>query len=489
MSAPKLFMSYSWSSPDHEEWVLRIATELRESGVDVILDKWDLKDGQDTYVFMEKMVNDPDIKKVLMVCDRIYVEKANGRLGGVGTETQIISPEIYNNADQTKFVAIFMELNEEGKPVLPTYYKSRKGFDFTTPDKYSDGFDKILRWVHDKPLHPRPSVGPIPAYLSQPDTCALGTFAAFRRALDAITTGKPYASGALSEYFESTATALEQLRIEDKEGIFDAEVVESIDLFIPPRNEIIQILLAIARYQPNQETISLVHVFFENLIPYLYPPIIGGRLHEQGCDNFRFIIHELFLYCIAALLKHERFEAVKYLLETPYLEKAEPDYGRPAMTRFPVFCQHVASLEDRNKRLQLQRRSLHADLLLERNAGSGMDKQEVMQADFVLLLRDGIDVVLDHATQLWWPTILLHREGLPFTIFARSESPVYFRKICNVLNISEKPSLDRLFGEYENNNLRLPQWRFLPNRIKEWMNLDKIELLNLHRLKVRLPGE
>ena len=41
MTPPKLFVSYSWTSPDHEAWVLQLATELRESGVDVILDKWD----------------------------------------------------------------------------------------------------------------------------------------------------------------------------------------------------------------------------------------------------------------------------------------------------------------------------------------------------------------------------------------------------------------------------------------------------------------
>ena len=38
---PKLFISYSWSSPEYIEEVLRLETVLRlENGVDVILDKW-----------------------------------------------------------------------------------------------------------------------------------------------------------------------------------------------------------------------------------------------------------------------------------------------------------------------------------------------------------------------------------------------------------------------------------------------------------------
>ena len=54
---PKTFISYSWSSPEHESWVLGLATELVENGVHVIFDKWDLSEGADKYKFMEQMVD------------------------------------------------------------------------------------------------------------------------------------------------------------------------------------------------------------------------------------------------------------------------------------------------------------------------------------------------------------------------------------------------------------------------------------------------
>ncbi len=69
MTAPKLFVSYSWSTPDHEQWVVDLATELVESGVEVILDKWDLREGHDAVAFMENMVTDPSITKVVIVSD------------------------------------------------------------------------------------------------------------------------------------------------------------------------------------------------------------------------------------------------------------------------------------------------------------------------------------------------------------------------------------------------------------------------------------
>ena len=41
---PKVFISYSWSS---DELVLDLAKRLVAHGVDVVLDKWDLKEGND----------------------------------------------------------------------------------------------------------------------------------------------------------------------------------------------------------------------------------------------------------------------------------------------------------------------------------------------------------------------------------------------------------------------------------------------------------
>ena len=85
MSTPTLFISYSWSSPQHEQWVVELATALRESGIDVILDKWDLKEGHDAFAFMERMVSDPAVEKVAIISDQVYSERADGRSGGVGT--------------------------------------------------------------------------------------------------------------------------------------------------------------------------------------------------------------------------------------------------------------------------------------------------------------------------------------------------------------------------------------------------------------------
>jgi hypothetical protein len=54
-NGPKAFISCSRSSTEHQKWVLSLATQLHENNVDVISDKWDLREGNDAIAFMEQI--------------------------------------------------------------------------------------------------------------------------------------------------------------------------------------------------------------------------------------------------------------------------------------------------------------------------------------------------------------------------------------------------------------------------------------------------
>ena len=82
-------MSYSHDDRDHKAWVAALATRLRDKGVDVILDQWDLGFGDDVPKFMEKGVRAS--RYVLMVCTEAYVKKADDGKGGVGYEAMIVT--------------------------------------------------------------------------------------------------------------------------------------------------------------------------------------------------------------------------------------------------------------------------------------------------------------------------------------------------------------------------------------------------------------
>ncbi|MDE0085526.1 MAG: TIR domain-containing protein [Candidatus Poribacteria bacterium] len=453
MANSKLFISYSWSNPIHEQWVLDLATELRQSGVDAILDKWDLKEGHDSVKFMEKMVNDPDIKKVVMVVDEVYAAKANERAGGVGTETQIISKEVYDNQEQDKFVAVIAEKDPSGKPYLPAYYKSRIYIDLSESDSYAENFEILLRWIYNKPLHKRPELGTRPSFLEDSEGISLGTTAALKRAIAAVKDNRPFSSGAIDEYFSIFSENLEKFRISDVAGELDDAVIDNIEKFIPHRNEAISLFITIAQYGPEEENIAKLHRFLESLIPYMEKPHTDRT--DCSVDNFKFIVHELFLYAVSVLIKYERFEQANYLIQNQYYIDSDPYHGQAAMVQFPVFREFMPSLEKRNQRLELQRLSLRSDLLNERSQSSGIDFRYIMQGDFVLFMRSEIQQV----DFRWFPDTLLYACRYPktFEIFARSVSRNYFEKVKCLLNVRQPDDLRELMEAYKTDR-RPPNW-------------------------------
>jgi hypothetical protein len=51
---PSAFLSYSWESEAHREWVRAFATQLRNDGVNIALDQWEVHPGDQLPAFMER---------------------------------------------------------------------------------------------------------------------------------------------------------------------------------------------------------------------------------------------------------------------------------------------------------------------------------------------------------------------------------------------------------------------------------------------------
>ena len=91
----KVFISYSWDSEAHRNWILQLANKLIENGVNVILDQHESTAGKNLTHSMEKNIKESD--KVLLILTPNYKIKAEGRLGGVGFEYSLINEELYRN--------------------------------------------------------------------------------------------------------------------------------------------------------------------------------------------------------------------------------------------------------------------------------------------------------------------------------------------------------------------------------------------------------
>jgi hypothetical protein len=157
IATPRVFISYSHDSPEHKRWVLELATYLLEHGVDVIIDAWDLRPGDDVPKFMERGVRDAD--RVLMICTETYVNKANDGVGGVGYEAMIVTGELVRDLGTAKFVPIVRQTSIT--PIVPTSVSTRRYINLGESAGKDSELELLLRDLHDAPSS-KPPLGRSP---------------------------------------------------------------------------------------------------------------------------------------------------------------------------------------------------------------------------------------------------------------------------------------------------------------------------------------
>ena len=154
---PKVFISYSWDSPEHKQWVAQLAGFLRGRGIDVILDRWSVGGGHDLAVFMQESISRAD--RVLLICTEAYVAKATQRSGGVAYEQMVLNSELMQNVNTHKFIPLVCQTHHPR--VLLPQLASRFYFDLSEGPHYAEQLDALVMELHGVRV-PIPPLGPRP---------------------------------------------------------------------------------------------------------------------------------------------------------------------------------------------------------------------------------------------------------------------------------------------------------------------------------------
>jgi TIR domain len=396
---PKIFISYSWTNPEHEQFVIELATALRSHGVDAILDKWDLKPGQDKYVFMESMVVDPQVGRVLVVCDRKYQEKANARAGGVGTESQIISQELYGKVKQTKFIPLVCEYDDEGQACLPVFMKGLIYIDLSSDERYGEGLDELLRLIYEQPFHQKPLLGAAPAFVASGGVSYVRELTS---ALRSIREGKSNRQGLEAQFMKGLSGELAKLYVQPSGDAYDEGVYQAIVATKGLRDQLADYVDTVAGFS-NDDTASLGPFFklMDDIGSRFGPPIESGSFYPGWSDFYGFFGLEAMLLQTAALLRHQRWKSLNRLLSGIYVVRNGNGESKPAS--FVAFDAQLVSLDEhRNRRLGMNRISMSADLLKERCGADTVPFSEMLQADVFLTLRSIVQLGAGPADE--WPT-------------------------------------------------------------------------------------
>lgn len=438
---------------------MQLATDLRDHGVEAIIDQWHLKEGQDAHSFMEQMVRDEAISKVILVCDEKYVQRANDREGGVGVESQIITNKIYSDVAQTKFVPIVLATADSGDALLPNFLANRIYIDFRNADEYAVGLTKLLRWAFDKPLHLLPEVGKRPEFLDE--QIAFRPISNLRMQTAQLKDGDGVTSNFLAFWREARNNHSDFTIELQEEGESDELIANAIDAPPPLLSQmIVSVRDQAERGSLDQIELDEVLRFFEKV----FENFEKGRKNWSG-DVTKFFAEFILVAVVAILLRCKRFDTLHRLLATPMLKM---EHGGVTAKVFSAsrIGNHLASLEYRNQRLRLNRASLHADLIKEVCAKTPIEFWEYLQADYYPFLyfdRAGKD-------ERWWPTsniyVADHYGGFP--LFVRATQPELRSALLGPLKLATKSELEEFLEKIREGQYRYMRWQSAFSSLGIW---------------------
>lgn len=437
---PKLFVSYSWTSTEYQQRVVEIAQRLMGDGVHVLLDVWELGPGQDKHKYMEKMVVDPDVKHVLLMCDRVYAQKANARKGGVGTETEIVSSEVYTKVEQKKFIPIVMERNEDGSEPLPAYLASRIYIDFSDDGRFAAEYEKLLRMIFDRPLNKRPEIGKPPAFLNATDAVSSTT-----RLLQSSRSS----SVAVPASTKTTPMKLLRSIVDDfraqrlmtePEGEIDEIILSKIQEMKGLRDITIACFRSLMETSGDKEVADELVWFFEQMITLADWPEELNQWSDWRDDHLAFLARELWLYAIAILTEGRRWDAVHALLNTTLCATVNRQFGPVGYRRLECYLRTLDEVH--NSKKEQRRISVTADLVKARADDTQIPFELLMQADFVLALR-GVVSNQGLNSPFWYPRTLVFKTHLPqpFPLFVRWRAGQHHMGIPALLDVPNRQEL------------------------------------------------
>lgn len=470
MENPKVFISYSWHPEKNKIWVQRLAERLIQDGVNVKLDVWDLKHGHDKYVFMEQMVKDSDIKKVLVICNEDYARKADDRTGGVGTESTIMSSDIYSLAEQTKFIPILVE-KKNGEPCLPTFLKSRMYIDMSSNDIYELGYDQLLRDIYEKPLLRKPALGKMPSYLTADEPVLLST-AQEQRMLKEKVAESTNLQTWIAKYCDKLIESLDQFKVTFRGGK-TGDLIEMIEKSIASmqvvNNDFITFVETVAS---NSECNGKQFVdFFEKLLQYYEDKDIELASSTDSwhlCnDNYRFFNYELFLSFAAIMLKYERFDIIKEVVDTDYCILSNRLGRQIKALNFAEFQKHNYTLDYYKGNNGYSSSSQVANLM--RNYGG--DKFNTwVEVDILLYYLSLIYGKPGDRMSMWYPTLSIYNRA--FEILPKIASMRYFEKAKVMFDVGDKDCFKTLLVRTKD-ELQRDAYHRIPN-LKEGLSYDKV---------------
>lgn len=448
---PRVFISYCWENPETVRRVHEFADFLDHNGIHLEMDRY-LPEGASLYKFMESMVNDPGVDRVLCFIDRAYTRREQEGEGGVSVETTIISQDVYDQVSKTgrpvRFIPVLLEKPGEGERAVPVMFATAKQVWMTDAATDDQNKVRLLNLCAGQPEYTRSQSAKLPAHL-RPGSVAFDSRASGLATLVQTQVQQDRPQRALvsfQDYLDALADAFERFNLDVDAGHYHHNRTQQISELVDERaavmTEYAETLDAVLRSGDSAPVDDLLD-FFARLLRLNF----SHRASLVTKDVSRVFTREFFTVAVALLIRRRLYTDVPVLLTHRYPGSGfKAGYDRLCYGPEDMGHGHVAEAWQQGVSRRLWERA-------------GLSLPEAVQAEVVLVLfegstQDGFGWGLDNAA-LW--------RGVELPLFARAESPRTLRPLSEIFG-SPIVSL-------------LPRWEMRkdsPERMVTWSNLLKL---------------
>jgi diguanylate cyclase (GGDEF)-like protein len=150
---PSCFISYAWSTPENDDWVTMLAKDLREAGINTILDR---RDNAAIGLSVSRFISRIETSDFIVVIGTpLYLKKYQNKVSAMGSvaaaEVDLIDGRLLGTEDEKNSV---LPLLREGEPksALPPLMRGRVYGNFRHDEGYLENLFDLILTLHGIPF-------------------------------------------------------------------------------------------------------------------------------------------------------------------------------------------------------------------------------------------------------------------------------------------------------------------------------------------------
>ena len=199
----------------------------------------------------------------------------------------------------------------------------------------------------------------------------------------------------------------------------------------------------LASKNKNIDASKALYDYFGNIFKLCnIPEGFSGSYYESHFEGYRFLLYEMFVSFIVALIKYDNWEIIgDIILNDIFIEQKESKY-----ISYIQLNTFISSLDvSRNSRLHLERACVMADLLKERFTNGDLSQlishNKFLEADYFLFIRSicgekKTEDPLLYKPSLWCPRSCIYLKWVPSYV-VKAENKKYLEKLIKAVGLEK----------------------------------------------------